>query len=310
MKYTTETFIAKITELDKRYNKNYDYSKFQYLGTFKKSIIICPIHGEFLMNPNNRLNGQDCYYCGKIKNIKPLETRFANFLTCVKEQDKKANLNYDYSKFIYKNSQDKGIIICDVHGEFEMAAKHRIQGHKCKKCALITKKSIAISTEEWIKRFQKIHKEKYIYPEIVHNGRKKISIFCKLHGIFYQCPESHAKGNGCKKCSQLLCTFRKKDWIKKANGKPGTFYILKCWNENEQFYKVGITFNSVKMRYHMKNSITYKYKVIKEETSSNLSYIWDKEKKTIKKLQKFHYTPLLPFQGSYSECFSQIEQLV
>lgn len=307
MKYTTETFITKIKQIDQANNKNYDYSKFQYLGTSQKSIIICPFHGEFSMNPNNRLNGQDCYQCGRLKNIKPVEQRFKGFLEKAKEQDKIQGLNYDYSQFIYKDSHTKSTIICKEHGEFQMAAKHRIQGHKCKKCANLTKKSIAVSTEEWLNRFQETHSNKYLYPQIIKGGREKIPIICDLHGVFYQNPESHARGNGCKRCSQLLCTFRKQDWITKAKGKPGTFYILRCWNEEEEFFKVGITFNSVKTRYRNKHSISYNYEILYEEKSNDLSYIWDKEKKIIKSLVKYHYSPLIPFEGSYSECFSKLK---
>lgn len=128
LKYTTESFIKKIKQKDQERNVKYDYSKFQYKGTQKKSIIICPLHGEFEMCPNNRLNGQDCYYCGKIKNIKPVFLRKLNFLERVKYT------KYSFEKFEFINSHIPGIVICPIHGEFKMAAKHLQLGHGCKEC--------------------------------------------------------------------------------------------------------------------------------------------------------------------------------
>lgn len=36
------------------------------------------------------------------------------------------NNQYDYSKFEYKNNKTKGIIICQVHGEFNQAPSNHI----------------------------------------------------------------------------------------------------------------------------------------------------------------------------------------
>lgn len=55
-----------IIERSNRIHGNrYDYSKFEYAGYDKKSIIICPEHGEFLQTPHHHLAGQGCPYCQK-----------------------------------------------------------------------------------------------------------------------------------------------------------------------------------------------------------------------------------------------------
>ena len=41
----------------------YDYSKFEYKNCWTKSIIICPIHGEFLQSSNMHLLGHGCPKC-------------------------------------------------------------------------------------------------------------------------------------------------------------------------------------------------------------------------------------------------------
>ena len=56
----TEIFIQRSIE---KHGNKYDYSKTEYLGWRKKSIIICPIHGEFLQTPNAHLRGDGCPKC-------------------------------------------------------------------------------------------------------------------------------------------------------------------------------------------------------------------------------------------------------
>jgi len=61
-KIDTQKFIKKSMEIWG--NKN-DYSKVEYINSFKKVIIICKSHGEFLQLPVNHLQGYGCYTCGR-----------------------------------------------------------------------------------------------------------------------------------------------------------------------------------------------------------------------------------------------------
>lgn len=45
------------------HNNKFDYSKFNYTTSFKKEIIICPVHGEFMQNTHNHSQGQQCPIC-------------------------------------------------------------------------------------------------------------------------------------------------------------------------------------------------------------------------------------------------------
>ena len=54
-----------IKESNKKHNNKYDYSKFKYIKSDIKSIIICPEHGEFEQTPNKHLQG-GCMKCGLI----------------------------------------------------------------------------------------------------------------------------------------------------------------------------------------------------------------------------------------------------
>ena len=41
---------------------------------------------------------------------------------------------YDYSKVVYTKKDNKIIIICKIHGEFEQCANSHIMGYGCQKC--------------------------------------------------------------------------------------------------------------------------------------------------------------------------------
>jgi len=58
-----EQYISKANIL---FNNKYDYSKTKYAGRGNKVIIICPIHGEFLMTFQAHLQGCGCPKCKKI----------------------------------------------------------------------------------------------------------------------------------------------------------------------------------------------------------------------------------------------------
>ena len=48
---------------NKRFNNFYDYSNVEYKNALTHVKIICPYHGEFLMTPNDHLNGRGCPHC-------------------------------------------------------------------------------------------------------------------------------------------------------------------------------------------------------------------------------------------------------
>ena len=51
----------------KKHGHKYDYSKVVYKGKKHKIQITCKLHGDFLQNPNNHLNGKGCPKCKQSK---------------------------------------------------------------------------------------------------------------------------------------------------------------------------------------------------------------------------------------------------
>ena len=80
-----------------------------------------------------------------------------------------------------------------------------------------------ISTkEEFITKSQKIHGDKFDYSKVEYIGNKsKVIIICPEHGEFFQRPNDHLSGYGCKKCqykkTSKMNKFTNGVFIEKAN---------------------------------------------------------------------------------------------
>ena len=137
---------------------------------------------------------------------------------------------YDYSKVEYINSQTKVCIICPEHGEFWQTPNGHLSGYGCSKCGHINTSSKKTScTKEFIEKARKVHGEKYDYSKVEYkNTRTKVCIICHIHGEFWQTPNDHLNGQGCKKCGdrnkkekQLSST---EEFIEKARKVHGDKY--------------------------------------------------------------------------------------
>lgn len=111
---------------------------------------------------------------------------------------------YDYSKVNYKNANTKVCIICPEHGEFWQTPGSHVFGSGCKKCgAKIVKEKNSSTKEDFILKARKVHGWKYDYSKVKYvNKKTPICIICPEHGEFWQTPDSHLQGNGCKKCTK------------------------------------------------------------------------------------------------------------
>jgi hypothetical protein len=109
------------------YNNKYSYEKSVYTGIDKLFTVTCPYHGDFNLNVQNHLRGQECKHCRIHKNsLSPEE--FVNKANAFH------NSKFDYSKTNYRNMRLPVIIICPVHGEFSIAPKDHLYGLGCKQC--------------------------------------------------------------------------------------------------------------------------------------------------------------------------------
>lgn len=220
------------------------------------------------------------------------------------------NSKYDYSLVQYVDNKNKVKIICPQHGIFEQLPTSHIQGNNCLQCYY---NSLKMTKEDFVKKANIRHNNYYNYDEIIYNNNETTSkskieqIKCTIHGFFSQLCNDHLNGSGCPYCARFYQGWDFKVFnnccVKNNNG-LGTFYILRCWNETEEFYKLGITSKSILKRYSGNTKLPYKYEIIQEITDipENVLKFEGCLKKYIKQ-QNIYYTPQIKFEGCVTECF-------
>ena len=221
----------------------------------------------------------------------------------LQEAYKVHNYVYNYRDVIYINNKIKVKIHCSNNHTFEQTPYAHVglkQG--CPFCKGLNK----TTTEAFIKKATKIHKGLYDYSLTVYNGaRAKVKIICKKHGVFEQTARNHTNSKqGCPTCGKEINGWTKTNFInlcKKNNKGYGIFYVLKCFNDNEEFYKIGITSKSIHERYRRKDAMPYSYEII-QEFQLEAEIIYNLEKIFKNRLKDLQYIPNIFFDG-FTECF-------
>ena len=128
----TNIFIERAKKI---HGEKYDYSKVNYIDNKTKVCIIChekdengKEHGEFWQTPTGHIDKKTkCPRC--TKNHRYTTEEFMDKLPeWVKEK-------YDFSKFKYKRTHDKSVVICKEHGEFLMSPHNILKGIGCPGCS-------------------------------------------------------------------------------------------------------------------------------------------------------------------------------
>lgn len=215
---------------------------------------------------------------------------------------------YDYSKVNYIKSKGQIIIICPIHGEFIQTADNHYAGYGCPKCAKDqASKNKLSNTEKFTQKARLIHGNLYDYSKINYiSAKNKITITCPIHGDFVQTPSDHLSGNGCKKCTKtgFYSSYRAifhPEWSEKQ----ARIYLIKCTNNKEAFYKIGLTTLTENIRFSG-NKLPYNYEII-QSLNTTLYDACFIEKFSHEDLDKFKYNPLISFKGS-GECFNCSEE--
>lgn len=197
-KKTTSEFISEALSIHKG---KYDYSKSIYIYAKTKIIIICPIHGEFLQIPRKHTAGQGCNLCcGGV-----LKTQQQFLDECKRIHGER----YDYSKTLYINDKSKIIVICNIHGEYEVRPQAHLRGQNCKKCYEIIRSKCLVENNKAnvLSRFIKTHGDKFTYNMNNYVGyNSMMEMLCNKHNIsFNQSPANHIAGKiGCVLCQKEL----------------------------------------------------------------------------------------------------------
>ena len=198
-KINDEKFIEKARL---KHGNKYEYSKNQYINCKIKTIITCPIHGDFPQTPSDHLSGCGCPRCGKEKIIAASKYDQETFISKAR---KVHGDKYDYSNTNYISSKFNVSINCRIHGDFfQRPNAHVSSGQGCPKCGAIKVGSYSQSNkEDFVLKAKQVHGDKYNYDEVIYiRSHLKVKIGCPEHGCFEQTPNNHlSKKAGCPVCN-------------------------------------------------------------------------------------------------------------
>lgn len=197
--WTKEEFIKKAIEVHGE--GKYDYSKVEYIKADRKVKILCLLHDDFFQTPMSHMAGKGCPDCGLILLSKINTMTKEDFI--IKAIKKHGKGTYDYSKVDYLDAETKVCIICPTHGKFMQTPHSHLRGRMCIKCGYIkTGEAQTLSLEDFISKAKEAHGDLYDYSDAVYvDSRTKISIKCKIHGLYRQNPMDHLSNTcGCPKC--------------------------------------------------------------------------------------------------------------
>lgn len=269
-------FIGLEEKCNTIHNFKYSYTKTVYKFATSKTIIICPIHGEFQQNIRDHLLGHGCRQCAR-KAVGDKAIKSTTYWT--KQASKVHNNKYDYSLVDYTHSKIPITIVCPIHGPFKQLPNTHLNGAGCKHCG--NNKIVSankLSNKEFINRAKITHGDRYDYSKVNYiNSKTDIVIICKEHGEFLQRPDTHTyRKSGCPKCSNSG-GFDKT--------KPGILYYLSI--NNGQAYKIGITNKSVKDRFGPDMQYITVLHQIHYKSGQDA---YNEEQRILKQFKEFKYT--------------------
>lgn len=291
-------------------NKEYKKAKFKVVSKYTKrgsTILIEDKYGVFKTTPANLLANKKPTLASLLNEVDYMH----NMLT---------DLNDDYVKYNFKVDKKVGnnVFIKNNFGT------HKIDIHVLKHNSSINSKSI-IDLEHYVKqKFKSVHGGKYDYSlikNLKNNKKQKYKIICKKHGIFEKRFYSHYyRKEDCQKCVKEKVAvwladnptgWSHTEWAdagyNSENFDSFKVYIIKLWNNEESFYKIGRTFLTLEKRLPELLRV-YEMSIIKIVSDDDPKHIIDLEIELLRKNKKFRYKPKSFFHGK-NECFSKIKYL-
>lgn len=249
----------------------YDYSKFNYINSSESCIFICKKHNiEFPQPARVHAKGHGCKLCANENRNKKRKTPLDKWIEdCKKVHGDK----YDYSKSVYKGSNEIIEVICPTHGSFFPTAYNHKKGSNCNSCVDRNKERRLKASNLFESKANKVHNSKFDYS-LVHyvNMITEVDIICPNGHIFKQTPAGHLSGRGCRYCRQYLTASKKEmelsDFISSfnleiiSNHRPSWFVLEDCKLPSEiDIYipelNLGIEYNGIAYHHSSLNKTKY-----------------------------------------------------
>lgn len=285
-----ERFKNFIEVVNKKFKNKFDYSKFIYINVKIKGVIICKEHGDFEQTPDKHIKSKYgcpiCYANTRKYSAKLASKKRTNIVKIISKEEFliKASTKYN-NKFTYDLNNYNGLTknkikaICPEHKEFYILPHSHLCNNTttgCPKCGKIkASNSMTKSYSNLIKELHLLYNNKYDYSlnnEINFKNRKSIiKIKCSEHGLFNKKAQKHLAGQYCPKCTTneliknnvLVGGYCEKLFIERPELSNIKSYLYYLSINNGEYYKIGITKNSVETRIKSIKSKanSFKYKI-------------------------------------------------
>lgn len=179
----------------------------------------------------------------------------------------------------------------------------------CPECGTYKRnRSLSLLESEFILKSIEIHGDFYDYSDVKYiNSKQRVNINCPFHGLFNQAPSNHIYGHqGCPDCGDLKKGFGLIGFLEKNSAYaniPAYLYFIKFSNNEETFYKVGVTIKPISKRFYGKVYKQYNLEIISEVKTDMLD-AYKKENQFKLNFNKYKYLPKQTFSG-HTECFKK-----
>lgn len=307
---TTKDFIKRSKV---KFGDRFDYKYAHYVDHQTPVVLVCKKHGCIKVKPHQHMNLLfGCRECGLDTRR---DVRRHSTDKFVKRSREIHGDKFDYARVKYHNARTKVTIRCSEHGLFETTPDNHLstKGGGCSKCRYeIQSLSVSKDTEFFIENAISVHGDRYDYSRSNYaKARTPVEIICKKHGSFYQTPNAHTAGKGCKQCGLTFHRDRASSWDQEAycaRFKETNLYVFKITSiaGEDIFYKIGISVNVERRSKEIHNASGSVYKVEPVYIfTGNSSEILKFERLLLNDTSRCKYLPQIDFAGKY-ECLSDI----
>ena len=236
------------------------------------------------------------------------ESRNPHTLENIKLWIKINKLNLELLETKYIGNKHKMECKCTICKHTWSINWHNIQsGYGCPKCAGVTKPTI----EEIKDRLKIINPNIEILSDDFKSAHSKLKCRCLIDAREWETKWHHLKnGHGCNEChirehefmgyyTKSNAMINKDDWI----NKPCKVYAIRCYKNDEEFFKIGITQTSISKRFK-KSNFPYNYDTVYEYDTNLFEAVFI-EGGLHYAHSEYKYIPKIVFSG-FTECFSSL----
>ena len=226
---------------------------------------------------------------------------------------------YSYHLVNYINTDKHVDIWCNTCKKSfsQTPYRHSKRGQGCLDCSLVEASDRnRMPLEEVLRKCKVKHGDSFSYEFTDYKNQDSIiNLVCKKHNFaFTQSVYCHLVAiHACPICFHEWQKAKPNAWshtnwvatgMASKNFVAFQLYVLRCWNDTEEFYKIGKSYMNINYRFSGK-MMPYNYEIVHVLVDKGI-IISEKEHYYQKLNKEFKYKPLIKFSG-VNECFSHVD---